>query len=533
LDTPQDMSLGETAADIGMGFLPVVGTAQGARDFERARREDDLLGMGLSAASMIPIAGGVIKLGKKGASAARKAVDELSEIFYENPLNPREIVTNGAGATVYPMGDTLHLSDIRTFDPGKGNASQALRSILEVADKNNVPVTLTAKNYRGNGLTTSQLVDWYKRNGFEVVDDFGEDGVDMIRQPRGVAETVPGSARQMLDEVAPAVRQIDTPEFKNWFAYSKLLDDEGKPLRLYHATARDFDRFKPGGLDPTLSGRAMWFTDDKEYQPAMHNIGTLREGQFREGTNVMPVYLKMERPLVIDNLDMLKWAQKAFAGGSREFPYLMPQKWVDEVRRNDEYDGIILDLPSQERGREREYIVFEPTQIKSAIGNEGTFDPTNPVITKKEGGEVTTAELLAQMDRIGAGPPQDDSRGAYDLLVEAERRAAKKPETVRTESRGLLDRLNTSMVENVTEPVVGSLVDMTVGLGDLGQLATKYMAGRTRGPLAQRFLGADPRTGIPTEPVTPMAPRATWRLAISRLLCTFTWGRSWMGADLA
>jgi hypothetical protein len=38
LNTPQDMSLGETAADIGLGFVPGIGTAQAARDFERSRR---------------------------------------------------------------------------------------------------------------------------------------------------------------------------------------------------------------------------------------------------------------------------------------------------------------------------------------------------------------------------------------------------------------------------------------------------------------------------------------------------------------
>jgi len=36
--------------------------------------------------------------------------------------------------------------------------------------------------------------------------------------------------------------------------------------------------------------------------------------------------------------------------------------------------------------------VFDPTRIKSAIGNEGTFDPTNPVITKKDGGSVTVED---------------------------------------------------------------------------------------------------------------------------------------------
>ncbi len=76
LDTPQEMGLGETAADIGMGFLPVVGTAQGARDFERARRDEDKLGMLLSAASMIPVAGGAVR----AVRSAGKAADVVEEV---------------------------------------------------------------------------------------------------------------------------------------------------------------------------------------------------------------------------------------------------------------------------------------------------------------------------------------------------------------------------------------------------------------------------------------------------------------------
>lgn len=74
LDTPQDMTAAETLADIAAGFVPGIGTAQSARDFERARREGDKLGMGLSAVGMIPVVGGVVK-------PARKAVDPLAEML--------------------------------------------------------------------------------------------------------------------------------------------------------------------------------------------------------------------------------------------------------------------------------------------------------------------------------------------------------------------------------------------------------------------------------------------------------------------
>ena len=78
LDTPEDQDLGDIALDIGAGFVPVVGTAQAGRDFERARREGDKLGMGLAGLGMVPVVGGVTKgISKlrKGAKAADKAAD--------------------------------------------------------------------------------------------------------------------------------------------------------------------------------------------------------------------------------------------------------------------------------------------------------------------------------------------------------------------------------------------------------------------------------------------------------------------------
>lgn len=73
LETPQDSDLVDTAQDIGYGFMPGIGTALAARDYERARRDNDYLGMTLSAAGMLPVVGGVPLAINKAAKAAAKA----------------------------------------------------------------------------------------------------------------------------------------------------------------------------------------------------------------------------------------------------------------------------------------------------------------------------------------------------------------------------------------------------------------------------------------------------------------------------
>ena len=174
--------------------------------------------------------------------------------------------------------------------------------------------------------------------------------------------------------------------------------------RLYHATPEDFSAFKAGGKDPSISGHAIWLSKDPERQPAAHNTQT-RSG-FREGVRVMPVHVQTKNPMVLDNKDMLAWAQAAFADGSREFPELMPKEWADAVT-SEGYDSIIHADPHG-RGDPHEIIMFHPSKIKSAIGNRGTYDSTNPDITMAEGGQVnrpSIAQMKVELNQQGMYSP--------------------------------------------------------------------------------------------------------------------------------
>ena len=166
----------------------------------------------------------------------------------------------------------------------------------------------------------------------------------------------------------------------------KFLGNSRIRERLYHATPKNFKQFKPGGDDPTLSGPAIWLTPDATKQPAAHNIGGGSRG-FVEGTNVMPVYAQARSPLMLDDRLSIEWAREVFADGSREFPDLISQKTIDELKSSG-YDSIIHADPYGNRDGEQEILMFEPNRIKSAIGNRGTYDIEDPDITKAEGGAI-------------------------------------------------------------------------------------------------------------------------------------------------
>lgn len=106
LDTPQDADLGDVALDIGAGFVPGVGTALSARDFERARREGDALGMALGAAGMIPVVGGVGRT-VKALKAPKPTVDNAQRMAFPGIYKRPDEIAREASEMVAPENPML------------------------------------------------------------------------------------------------------------------------------------------------------------------------------------------------------------------------------------------------------------------------------------------------------------------------------------------------------------------------------------------------------------------------------------------
>ena len=172
--------------------------------------------------------------------------------------------------------------------------------------------------------------------------------------------------------------------FKRWFAGSKVVDGDGKPLVCYHMTPGDFDRFKVG-LKKTskghhVSGPAIWFAPDPEHTSAAHHTHATQmtggaglprwDGEqgwgYRVGTNVMPCYLRVVNPLEIWPGDVGADARKA-AGLPRSSYYLLDADVRNMQAMN--IDGVFTyadDLTI------REIVIFSPAQAKSVF-NPGTW----------------------------------------------------------------------------------------------------------------------------------------------------------------
>lgn len=244
----------------------------------------------------------------------------------------------------------------------KGAGAVAMRKLIAAADKTNTMLRGSVTDDYGNG----KLFDYYKSFGF-VVDPAG--GEIMERQP--------------ISGCATATHVIDSPEFKEWFGGSQVVDDNGKPLVVYHGTASDFSKFEVKHVGKSTC--AAWchmgyfFTPDKELASNFTKGKNWNKANARTklGGHVIPVYLSLQNPMRVP--------------ASRLLPISGSIDKVRSIRLEAEalgHDGIIIGTfrdsfdfdDTTDELNQPQYIAFNPLFIKSALGNCGIFDRNDPNI---------------------------------------------------------------------------------------------------------------------------------------------------------
>ena len=199
--------------------------------------------------------------------------------------------------------------------------------------------------------------------------------------------------------------QQDTPEFKKWFGSSKVIDEQGKPLTVYHGTSKDVDFNAFRG-----NKNGIWFTPNPEgaskYAVQNDSMGFSHGPGWKvEPTNtasrVIPAQLSLKNPKTFEVWpDSIRLATNYKKALGEFFTELKTQG----------HDGVIFGS-----GNDKTYVAFEPTQVKSAIGNRGTFDPAKkdiryqPVTTNHEG---VPNSVFAKADALYPG--MAERLGAYE-----------------------------------------------------------------------------------------------------------------------
>lgn len=209
--------------------------------------------------------------------------------------------------------------------------------------------------------------------------------------------------------------------FSHWFGSSKVVNADGGALVVYHGTNQDVKAFcvdRRGANTGSVSSKVgFYFTEnaaeaaeyanmsarkqvsnapeaeanaerllkeiDRANARGNHDLAEKLTLELEEseqeamsgaerGANIMPVYLRIQNPMIIDfngSVDLHAMTDMVDKAKEAGFDGLKMLNVYDPVaERTEQYDTT-------------QWVAFEPTQIKSATGNNGAFNPDDPDLT--------------------------------------------------------------------------------------------------------------------------------------------------------
>lgn len=128
-----------------------------------------------------------VRLGSVNKGPAEDFLEDFIDITEEHPFSRNARIMGGAAIELSRVGPRVHIHDITSLDPGKGHGGAAMRMLQKLAERNGVVLELHAKAYRDDRMDTEQLIKWYQKLGFQLMDkpeDIDlDDGAEMRYYP--------------------------------------------------------------------------------------------------------------------------------------------------------------------------------------------------------------------------------------------------------------------------------------------------------------------------------------------------------------
>ena len=146
----------------------------------------------------------------------------------------------------------------------------------------------------------------------------------------------------------------------------KFLEPSAIKDRVYHGTSADISEFNPSKIG--AMGPGTYVTTIPKTADSYADLSN-------KSPNVLPLHVQLKNPFPISSV---------MKSGAEFFTHFDPtgklsDEQVVELAKKAGYDAV-------HALKEGELNVFEPSKIKSAIGNRGTYDITDPDINKAQGG---------------------------------------------------------------------------------------------------------------------------------------------------
>lgn len=284
-----------------------------------------------------------------------------------------------------------------------------------------------------DGIIAKRADRYYDNETREFVDRGGEITHYIVFDPASVKSatanigTFDASNPDIRFSFAEEITEVEVPQvssrgeqekpsreaaFQRWFGDSKVVDSSGRPLVMYHGTDANFTHFKAGEGD-----LGMHFGTAAQANRRLKNSETV------DSVRVLPVYLSIQNPL--RTLDAGDWnndvyisavlteimmTDDAFTKAYEEaVETVEPSAGFTAVLEAMGYDGIVYanvgeeEFNFEDKAGDDSWIAFRSEQVKSATGNIGTFDASNPDI-----------RFSFAQDPVAASPegPDDEARTA-------------------------------------------------------------------------------------------------------------------------
>ena len=233
----------------------------------------------------------------------------------------------------------------------------------------------------------SRLVESFEKEKARIVSEAKEKGSYML---------APNGKKSKLD--AEQWATVRTANFKKWFGdwendpenASKVLDENGEPMVVYHGRSADFNTFekKEGvrfimGLEDKVKAEGFFFSPDRALaEEFAGNAARHRGGK----ANVVPCYLNIRKPMDLtgedyDRIyeDVTGWDYTVGMDTQDNFWGIMDEEGMADKIKEKGYDGAIFveEVDDNYEPTKISYCALDANQVKSADKNNGEFSSRN------------------------------------------------------------------------------------------------------------------------------------------------------------
>jgi hypothetical protein len=187
---------------------------------------------------------------------------------------------------------------------------------------------------------------------------------------------------------------VRTSEFKAWFGdwqndpetASKVVDDNGEPMVVYHGTNTEFYKFDKSKGKGSIKQKSINFSSKKEVSKDY-------------GSRILECFLNIRNPYIKNYNGDSYWNIEFNARYEKKFDEI-PDQIVNKSFDEKIYDGVIFINIKDSKSRYSQnvlvgnnYYAFKNNQIKLADGTNTTFDVNNSDIRFNDGGLTNYTEF--------------------------------------------------------------------------------------------------------------------------------------------